>query len=136
MLDRIDQQMATLRTAANLRTYRQELLAANIANADTPNFKARDIDFKSALAGALSGKTDAGALTKTSPQHMSGTEGGNAPYGASLMYRTEYQAAVDGNTVNMDIERSAFAENSVQLEAAMTFIRQQFTQLQTAIQGQ
>jgi flagellar basal-body rod protein FlgB len=135
MLDRIDQQMQTLRTAANLRTYRQELLASNVANADTPNYKARDIDFKAALAGALSGRSSAGTLTTTSPKHLSGADG-TAPYGATTMYRTEYQAAVDGNTVNMDIERGAFAENSVQLESALTFIRQQFTQLQMAIQGQ
>ncbi len=137
MLDRIDQQMGTLRTAANLRTYRQELLASNIANADTPYYKARDIDFKSALAGALSGKGGGNvSLTQTSPRHLSGSNGDNAPYGARIMYRTEFQAAVDGNTVNMDIERSAFAENAVQVESALTFIRQQFTQLQTAIQGQ
>jgi flagellar basal-body rod protein FlgB len=136
MIDRIDQQMGTLRTAANLRTYRQELLASNIANADTPYYKARDIDFKSALAGALSGRSDAGTLNQTSPRHLSGVGAGNTPNGVTLSYRTEYQAAVDGNTVNMDVERSAFAENSVQLEAALTFIRQQFTQLQSAIQGQ
>jgi flagellar basal-body rod protein FlgB len=53
-----------------------------------------------------------------------------------MRFRTEYQAAVDGNTVNMDVERSAFAENAVQLEASLTFIRQQLLQLQTAIQGQ
>lgn len=135
MFDRIDQEMAPLRTAANLRAYRQELLASNIANADTPNYKARDIDFKTTLANALSGRASAGALAKTDPRHLSGA-GGNAPYGAATLYRTEYQAAVDGNTVNMDIERSAFAENAVQVEAALTFLRLRFAQLQTAMQSQ
>jgi flagellar basal-body rod protein FlgB len=135
MLDRIDQEIGTLRTAANLRTYRQELLASNIANADTPNYKARDIDFKSALANAQSGRASAGALTKTDPRHLSSATG-NAPYGAEIMYRTEFQAAVDGNTVNMDVERSAFTENAVQVEAALTFLRLRFAQLQTAIQSQ
>ena len=51
MIDRIDQQMDTLRSAANLRAYRQQLLASNIANADTPNYKARDIDFQATLDG-------------------------------------------------------------------------------------
>jgi flagellar basal-body rod protein FlgB len=135
MIDRIDQQLGTLRTAANLRTYRQELLASNIANADTPNFKARDIDFQSALKNALSGGGNAGALTLTSPRHLAAPDnaGGNA---AALRYRSEFQPAVDGNTVNMDVERSAFTENSVQLEASLTFIRDQFHTLQTAIQGQ
>lgn len=137
MLDRIDQQLGTLRTASNLRAYRQELLASNIANADTPNYKARDIDFKAALEGAMSGRTGGAAtLNRTSSRHMAPEGAGNAPYGATTMFRTEYQSAVDGNTVNMDVERSAFAENSVQLEAALTFIRARFATLQSAIQGQ
>ena len=53
MFDRIDRDLGKLTRISNLRTYRQELLASNIANADTPNYKARDIDFKSALAGAM-----------------------------------------------------------------------------------
>jgi flagellar basal-body rod protein FlgB len=135
MTDRIDQQMDVLRSAANLRAYRQELLASNIANADTPNYKARDIDFQQALAVARSGRAGAGMLTVTSPQHLQSAAGGG-PYASALRYRSEYQAAVDGNTVNLDIERAAFAENAVQFEASLTFIRQQLTQLQTAIQGQ
>ncbi len=136
MLDRIDQLMGTLTKATNLRGYRQELLASNIANADTPNYKARDIDFKTALAGAVSGRA-AGALamSRTAEKHLAGA-GGAAPYGAQTLYRTEFQAAVDGNTVNMDVERSAFAENAVQLESSLTFIREEFRRLQTAIQGQ
>lgn len=139
MLDRIDQQLATLTKGANLRGYRQELLASNIANADTPNYKARDIDFKAALAGAVSGRA-AGvlAMTRTAERHLSADSGAvrAAPYGAQALYRTEFQAAVDGNTVNMDVERSAFADNSVHLEASLTFIREEFRRLQTAIQGQ
>jgi flagellar basal-body rod protein FlgB len=139
MLDRIDQQMGTLTKAANLRGYRQELLASNIANADTPNYKARDVDFKAALAGAISGRASGAlAMSRTAEKHLGG-EGGAvpaAPYGAQMLYRTEFQAAVDGNTVNMDVERSAFAENAVQLESSLTFIREEFRRLQTAIQGQ
>jgi flagellar basal-body rod protein FlgB len=136
MLDRIEQQLGTLTKATNLRAYRQELLASNIANADTPNYKARDIDFKAALDGAISGwASGALALNRTADRHLSG-EGGAVPYGAQTRYRTEFQAAVDGNTVNMDVERSAFAENAVQVESALTFIRDQFRNLQTAIQGQ
>jgi flagellar basal-body rod protein FlgB len=138
MLDRIDQQMGALRNAANLRAYRQEVLAANIANADTPNYKARDIDFDAALTAATSGRGPF-AMSRTSPRHLAGQAGGgftNAPGGAQLLYRTEYQANVDGNTVNMDVERSAFAENAVQLEAGLSFLQQEFRRLQTAIQGQ
>lgn len=136
MIDRIDQQMDTLRSAANLLAYRQQLLASNIANADTPNYKARDIDFRAALGKAIVQQGGDLAMTKTSLGHLNGTADDGAPGGVRTLYRTEYQAAVDGNTVNMDVERSAFAENAVHLEATLTFIREKLRGLQSAIQGQ
>ena len=136
MLDRIDQQMDALRTAANLRAYRQQLLASNIANADTPNYKARDIDFQAAMDKAVARRGGDLAMATTSSGHLTGAAGDGAPAGARVMYRTEYQSAVDGNTVNMDVERSAFAENAVHLEAMLTFLREKLRGLQTAIQGQ
>jgi flagellar basal-body rod protein FlgB len=138
MLDRIDQTLGTLRNATNMRAYRQEVLASNIANADTPNYKARDFDFKAAMEAANSSRANFG-MAQTSPQHLSGQNlsgVGNAPAGVNVLYRGEFQANVDGNTVNMDVERSAFAENAVQLESALTFIQQEFRRMQTAIQGQ
>ena len=136
MVSRIDQETNFSQTALNLRAFRQELLASNIANADTPNFKARDIDFKTALAGAL-GTTTTGAtsdplaLTQSAPGHLP-APGGNR-FGAKLQYRSEYQSSVDGNTVNMDIERAAFAENAVQTEALLTFMRDKFKELTAAV---
>ena len=77
------------------------------------------------------------AMSRTSARHLSGEgDGARAPAGAEVKYRTEYQSAVDGNTVNMDVERSAFAENAVQLDSALTFLREEFRRLQMAIQGQ
>ena len=135
MLDRLENDLHPYRTALNARAYRQELLASNIANADTPNYKARDIDFKSALQGAISGRNEGGlGLNRTSDRHLA-TEGTN-PFNAALRYRTEYQSAVDGNTVNMDIERSSFAENAIQTEAMLTFINHRFRTLSSAIQSQ
>lgn len=136
MIDRIDDAIGFHRSALNLRSYRQELLASNIANADTPNYKARDIDFKSALQSALAGKAE-GALpmARTQAGHLSGVAD-VSPFGAAVRYRSEYQGAVDGNTVNMDIERAAFAENALQTEAMLTFINGRFKGLATAIQGQ
>jgi len=138
MLSGIDQQLGTLRNVANLRAYRQELLASNIANADTPNYKARDFDFQAALENAKAGRAGF-AIARTSPRHL-GTatpDGvGKAPAGVDVLYRNEYQANADGNTVNMDVERSAFAENAVQLESTLTFVREELRRLQTAIQGQ
>lgn len=138
MIDRLEQDLRFTRTALNLRGYRQELLASNIANADTPHFKARDIDFRSALANALGGAgADAAApldLARTQRGHLGGE--GSAPYGAAAKYRTEYQGAVDGNTVNMDVERAAFTENALQMEAMMTFINGRLRTMNSAIQGQ
>jgi len=134
MISRIDQDMHFSQTALNLRAYRQELLASNIANADTPNYKARDIDFKSALDGAL-GKAQGGALAlvQTAPAHL-GAAGANS-YGAAVQFRGEQQSSVDGNTVSIDVERAAFAENAIQMEAMMTFINSRFKTLSSALQG-
>ncbi len=133
MLDRLDRELSFNRNALNLRSYRQELLASNIANADTPHFKARDIDFKSALADTMAGRTQGDLqLSRTSARHLPGADGNR--YGAAVQYRTEYQGAVDGNTVNMDVERSAFAENAVQTEALVTFVRGQFQEMNMALQ--
>jgi len=138
MVDRLENHIAFYRSALKVRTARQELLAANIANADTPHFKARDLDFKSALGMAL-GRPGAAAiapveLARTQPGHLPGASEG--PFAQAIKYRAEYQGAVDGNTVNMDVERSAFAENSLHIEALITFINRRFSGLEAAIKGQ
>ena len=135
MFDRLESELLPQRTALNARAYRQEMLASNIANADTPNYKARDIDFKTAYESAMNGRNPGGiSLNRTSERHLTVSNGG--PFASAMRYRTEYQSSVDGNTVNMDIERSAFAENSVQMEAMLTFINSHFKTLAAAIQGQ
>ena len=134
MTDRLDATMRFHQTALNARAYRQQVIASNIANADTPNFKARDLDFRQALAGALGAKGDALALKTTSQRHIAGAA--TNPLEAALKYRNEEQGAIDGNTVNMDVERAAFAENSVQYQASVTFINGLLTSMQRAVQGQ
>ncbi|MBL8489965.1 MAG: flagellar basal body rod protein FlgB [Rhodocyclaceae bacterium] len=136
MIDRLDSELSLQRTALNARAYRQELLASNIANADTPHYKARDLDFRSALAAAQGARDGNGsvALARTSAGHLPGADDG--PWSGALRYRTEFQGAVDGNTVNMDVERAAFAENAMQMEALITFVRGRLRDLGTAIQGQ
>ncbi len=135
MIDRIEGELHGMRVALNLRTYRQELLASNIANADTPHYKARDIDFATAMDNALAGRTDGQlAMARTSANHLQGEPSSN-PYGSATLYRTEYQGAADGNTVDLDVERSAFAENAVRIEAALTFVQQHFRDMQNALQA-
>lgn len=135
MIDRLDNELSTIRTAMNLRAYRQEVLASNIANADTPHYKARELDFASALSSAMAGKVDGGLqMQQTSGRHLQGEVA--APFASDLKYRAEYQGAVDGNTVNLDVERAAFAENSLQYEAMITTLRSRFGDLRMAMQSQ
>jgi len=121
-------------TALNLQARRQELLASNIANADTPHYKARDIDFRSALASAMGKPGGALTMQTTSPRHL--PMAGATPFEGFIGYRQELQSAVDGNTVNMDVERAAFAENSLHYEASLTFINSLLSGMRTAITGQ
>ena len=132
MNDRIGEHLKVQRNALNLLVQRQELIASNIANADTPHYKARDIDFKEALENRMAGRREqGGTLAVTARGHLRGS--GEAMTPASLKYRTEFQPGVDGNTVNMDVERAAFAETALRLEAALTFVRGSFKDLQTAL---
>ena len=130
----LDNQMSFHTRALNVQAYRQQLLASNIANADTPNYKARDIDFRAALKGALAQQAGAVEMSTTQPAHIPAA-GGN-PLEALTGYRRELQSAVDGNTVNMDVERAAFAENALHYEASRTFINGMLRSMNTAITGQ
>ena len=134
MTNRLENETRFHQAALNARAYRQQVIASNIANADTPNFKARDVDFREALKGVMGGQTGTLALSTTSKAHLPGKAG--SPLEASLKFRNEEQGAVDGNTVNMDVERSAFAENAVQYEASVTFINGLLRSMQLAVQGQ
>ncbi|SAL49512.1 flagellar basal-body rod protein FlgB [Caballeronia peredens] len=158
MLDRLDKEFAFGREALDVRAYRQELLSSNIANADTPGYKARDVEFSSALAGALKktgGATSAsnsGALAMAQPVsvstgasmattakgHMAGTTTLNASGGSSddygrLAYRVPSQPSLDGNTVDLDAERVQFADNALHFEAGMTVLSSQIKSMLAAI---
>lgn len=134
MSNSIDQALKFQQTALTLRAQRSQLLASNIANADTPRFKARDIDFKSALAQATGGRpVGALPLAVSSKGHLRSS---GDPLPAGALYRAEQQSSVDGNTVNLDVERGQFAENALHYEASITFINGTLKTLQTAITGQ
>ena len=140
MSSEIDRALQFNRTALNILAERQGLLAANIANADTPNFKARDVDFASALKHALSEDTtklaanSAVPLAHTAPKHLSGQTGENI-MGSPVMYRNVLQPSADGNTVDMDRERAQFADNAVRYEASLKFIDSKIKGILSAIQG-
>jgi flagellar basal-body rod protein FlgB len=172
MIGKLDDYLRFNEAAMSLRSKRQELLASNIANADTPNYKARDIDFASALKGALgaSASTAATAATGSSPAAGTGAArmalaasasaqaqapalalstsstvhlGSNAAAAAAntlgdgtpLLYRTPAQGAVDGNTVDMDVERNQFADNGLRYETSVTLVNAQIKGMLAAIQA-
>jgi len=116
-------------SALTLRAQRTEVLAANLANADTPGFKARDFDFSETL-----GRTNSAAMAlKTSrPQHTGGEMGRAAE---SLAYRNPYQPSLDGNTVEAEEELARFAENSVAYQASLMFVNGRIRGLRAAITG-
>ena len=137
MLNSLDQFLAGRVSALDLRAQRSELLASNVANADTPNYKARDFDFTQALASALGGhRSSGGALQvdRTSPAHLAGV--GSGASDADVKYRIPVQSSIDGNTVELDTELGQFTDNAVRFQADLTFVSSQIRLLQIAIQGQ
>lgn len=116
--------------ALKIRALRNEVLSSNIANADTPNYKARDLDFGTALAGA---RQESLSLTKTNDLHSRAW--GMSADGAKTMYRVPSQPSLDGNTVAMDVEQAAFAENALQYRASLAFLDGTIRSLRYAIKG-
>lgn len=117
-------------TAVALRSRRAEILAANLANADTPGYQARDIDFREALAEANSGSK----LTTTRGRHFAAP--GGAPDGVNLKYRQPLHASLDQNTVDVQAERAAFLDNAMRYQASMTFLNGRISGLVNALRGE
>ncbi|MBX9964930.1 MAG: flagellar basal body rod protein FlgB [Burkholderiales bacterium] len=132
MLDRIDSYLAPNLKALNLRAFRSGVIAGNIANADTPHYKARDIDFRAAMAGAVQ-NADL-RIARTDAAHLDPKE--LAAGTPRLQYRTPVQSSIDGNTVEMDAEVGRFSDNAMRYQAALTFTNSRIRTLLTAIQGQ
>jgi flagellar basal-body rod protein FlgB len=112
------------------RALRNQVLSSNIANADTPGYKARDLDFGSALKSA---RGESIGLTRTSDLHKQAW--GTTTNGAKMMYRVPSQPTLDGNTVSMDVEQAAFAENALQYRASLAFLDGSIRTLKYAIKG-
>ena len=122
--------------ALKLRTRRQEILTNNLANSDTPGFKARDIDFAKTLENELSGKNrfpNSIPLAITHQAHIAIQPAADDP---GMLYRVPNQPSMDGNTVDSDIELSQFTKNSVFTEAALTFLGGTIKSRMSAITGQ
>lgn len=181
----LDSLFQRYQTTLNLRSHRQEVLASNISNADTPGYKARDFDFGQALTRALGaeGQSSGGRLslsaadegsaafaTSATPASLAVSTGASASAGqaalpgegggllhtaaghlgasafdpvghalaqsaAELKYRQSVQDSVDGNTVDMDVERAAFADNALHYEASLTQLSSEIKNLNAAMQS-
>jgi len=136
MIDRLTSTFDFHAEALKLRSERSRVLASNIANADTPNYKARDFDFRAALATAVGEQSVRAAAqpARTSAAHLAPAGGGTAA--PTLLYRAPLQTSLDGNTVDLDRERANFAENTVRYEASLRFLNGQIRTMLTAINGQ
>ena len=124
--------------ALTLRAERQRLIASNIANADTPGYVSRDINFSQALRDATGSQAPrvgtVGRLDTTRAGHIAGS--GASPAAANLLYSNVSQTSLDNNTVDMDRERASFADNAVKYESTLRFINGSVSTLMSAIKGQ
>jgi flagellar basal-body rod protein FlgB len=143
MLNRLTDALDFQAQALSLRSERQRLIASNIANADTPGYVARDINFAQALREATGSGSPAAVLRASQPGHIGGRGdgggGGDGAHGRSastLNFAAPSQTNLDRNTVDMDRERASFADNSVKYEATLRFINANVRTTLSAISGQ
>ena len=129
MTDSIKQQFELYSNALRIRNRKNEILASNIANAATPNYKARDVDFEVELARVLS----VGPLKTSNKGHIS-LASKNLP--GKVQYRDPLTPSMDGNTVELSVEQMEFAENSVRYQTTLNFINSKLTGLMSAIRGE
>lgn len=137
MLDKLDRSLHFQQEALHLLTRRQEVLAANIANADTPGYQARDIDFTRQLKQAITRQRAAAApisLACTARGHIA-AQGKPTALQGELLYRIPDQPSADGNTVDMDRERVNFADNSIRYQSTLTLLGAQIKSMMTVLQG-
>ena len=134
MINRLTDTLNFQTEALVLRSERQRLIASNIANADTPGYVARDMDFASALRQATGEMASTGQMKTSASGHLQMPAGLRAD--ATLRYATPSQTNLDRNTVDMDRERASFADNSVKYEATLRFINGNVRTMLDAIKGQ
>jgi flagellar basal-body rod protein FlgB len=135
----IDSYLGVQQDSLKVQSKRMEVLAKNLANSDTPNYKAQDIDFRAALAQAGSQGSNLPMASTASGQNIgNGTTGadGEVDLSSALKYRTPLAPSLDGNTVDTQMEQAAFAENTVRYQATLTFLTGSLKDLMTAITGQ
>lgn len=129
-----DKALGIHETALHFRSQRASVLANNLANIDTPNFKAKDLDFKQALKQKME-PTSGFDLSTTQDRHIHG-EGFDAGAEGDVLYRTPQQPSIDGNTVEDQIEHAEYMKNALAFQASFQFLNSKFTGLRSAIRGE
>jgi flagellar basal-body rod protein FlgB len=129
----LDKAMGVHEQALYVRAQRVGVIASNLANADTPNYKARDIDFRQAMKQAKSGGRSS-AMAVTHKGHIQ-AGGGKGVAGSELLYRTPHQPSLDGNTVDAQQEKARYTENAMQYQTSLQFLTSRFQGLTKAIKG-
>ena len=133
MLEQMTARLDFQSKALLLRSQRQQVIASNIANADTPGYVARDFDFAAALKSVAGGAASAG-VSITDGKHMRlGTTDAHNP---DMAYTVQTQPSLDGNSVDIDRERANFVDNSIRYESTLRFINGHVKTMLSAIQGQ
>lgn len=107
-------------TSLSLRAHRAQVLADNLANADTPNYKARDVDFSEMLRHTET-RMEPSRLQATHVRHLSAPASLSVA-GAELQYRVPMQPSLDGNTVNAELEQARFMDNALRYQASLRFV--------------
>lgn len=131
----ISKELKYFENSLKLRAYRHQLIASNVANADTPNYKARDIDFKKAMSNAMTNsKPNSLGVNRTNNRHLEGRPVN--PLEQRYEYRRNVQPSIDGNTVEIDSETANATDNSVHYNAAFTILNDQIKGMRSAISGQ
>ncbi|MBA1262537.1 flagellar basal body rod protein FlgB [Stutzerimonas sp. NM35] len=120
--------------ALGFRAQRAEVLANNIANADTPNYKARDLDFSAVLAEQNSKNQSGFGVAVTSSRHIAAE--GMEIADPGLRFRTPTHASLDQNTVDMQVEQATYAENAIDFQASFTLLNSKFKGLISALRGE
>ena len=120
--------------ALRVRSQRAELLASNMANADTPNYKAQDIDFKETLKNAMAGSSPS-QLNTTNNKHYATNPESNELMGP-IQYRVATQDSLDGNSVDEEVEQAQFMHNAVQYQASLQFLGGKFSSMTRALKGE
>lgn len=133
----LDTYLGVYPQALKLSAKRNEMIAANIANADTPNYKARDLDFKTALASssAANHNLQLRHTADSNSKHIT-LESQSGGVVARTLYRVPLAPSLDGNTVDAQVEQANFAENTIHYQASLSFVSGKFRSLMTAITGQ